>query len=76
MSEFASQQELNFALVKQGLTLQLSESENRCTDLIDELAQMNAELKRRGEKLAKVQEEVEAKVSLDNAIVRHLSMLL
>ncbi len=39
-------------------------SPHRCTDLIDEMAQMNAELKRRGERLAEAQEEVAGKVSL------------
>ncbi len=36
----------------------------RCTDLIDEMAQMNAEFKKRGEKLSAMEVEISAKVTV------------
>ncbi len=61
LSEFASSQELALAHAKRGVTSQLAEAEARCTDLIDEMAQMNAELKRRGERAEAAREEAAAK---------------
>ncbi len=49
------------AHAKLGVTSQVAEAEARCTDLIDEMAQMNAELKRRGERAEAAREEAAAK---------------
>ncbi|TRY67564.1 hypothetical protein TCAL_02305 [Tigriopus californicus] len=68
MITFTSNKEMEFVTLKQSLVKELSKAESRNTDLIDEMNQMNMEIKKRGEKLSVVeiqcesmQQEIDAK---------------
>ena len=48
MKGYVNDQEMSFVVLKQGILRELSESESRNTDIIDEMNQMNVEIKKRG----------------------------
>eukprot|EP00095_Tigriopus_kingsejongensis_P011346 snap_masked-scaffold383_size189472-processed-gene-0.8 protein:Tk11346 transcript:snap_masked-scaffold383_size189472-processed-gene-0.8-mRNA-1 annotation:"kinesin k39" len=56
---YVQTKEMAFVDLKQALVNELSSSESRDMDLIDELNQMNVELKKRGEKLSLLQDQLE-----------------
>ncbi len=56
MLRYMEDQEMSFVLLKQGLVKELAGSEGRNTDLIDEMNQMNKEIKRRGERISVLEE--------------------
>ena len=57
LARFREEQELALAGVKQTLVRQIAEAESQNSDLIDEMNQMNVELKRRGEVIESLRSE-------------------